>query len=92
MTKRVLSQFPAELNVSLTTVVNGLGAYEAYYFSEAQRLMQDILARSDGPFGCTGYAAIVVADGVFGEGASAEKFMVLPMVMTEFARGLIEAN
>ncbi|MBZ0241818.1 MAG: hypothetical protein K8F24_01265, partial [Bacteroidales bacterium] len=56
-----------------------------------QDLMNDILTHNQGPMGTPGYAAIVVADGIFGEGKVEDNFLEVAMVLLKFARELTEA-
>ncbi|MCK7581508.1 MAG: hypothetical protein MZV65_41710 [Chromatiales bacterium] len=46
--------------------------------------MADIITHNQGPMGIPGYAAIVVADGILGEGKAKEKFMEVSMELLEF--------
>ncbi len=52
--------------------------------------MNEILTHKGGPMGITGHAAIVVADGIFGEGKSKESFMEISMKLQKFTNELIE--
>lgn len=88
--KRILDDFPAEAQVTGATRVNGLAAFEALYFSMGEELMNDILAHTGGQMGAPGYASIVVADGIFGEGRSKEHFMEVSMELLNFTKGLAE--
>ena len=88
---KILADFPDDIQVTGSTRVNGLAAFEALYFSMGEDLMNDILSHNRGPMGTHGYAAVVVADGIFGEGKSAEHFMELSMEFLNFTKGLIEA-
>jgi len=89
--EKILQGFPKGLDISESTTVNGLAGFEALYFSIGEELMKDILNHSSGPMGTPGYAAIVVTDGVFGEGKSAEKFMEVSMLVLNFTNELVEA-
>ena len=73
--KKILRDFPKEAQVTGTTRVDGLGAFEALYFSMGEELMNDILAHTGGPMGAPGYASVIAVDGIFGEGKSQEHFM-----------------
>ena len=86
--KKILSDFPQEAQVIGTTRVNGLGAFEALYFSMGKELMNDILAHTGGPMGAPGYASVVVVDGIFGEGKSKEHFMEASMELLNFTKEL----
>jgi len=81
---------PSEINSS--TMLNGLAAYEALYTTKVfdDGVIEDILSHECGPFGPTGYAAIVVADSVFGKGASRAYMMELIVVINSFIAGIIE--
>lgn len=89
--KRILSDFPKDLQITEATTVNGLAAFEALYFSMGEELMNDILSHNQGPMGVPGYAAIVVANGIFGEGKAKENFMEVSMELLSFTKELIEA-
>jgi hypothetical protein len=88
--EKILADFPAEAQVTGATRVNGLAAFEALYFSIGEELMSDILAHTGGPMGAPGYASIVVADGIFGEGKSKEHFMEISMELLNFTKELTE--
>ncbi len=60
------------------------------YFSMGEELMNDILAHAGGPMGASGYASIVVVDGIFGEGKSQEHFMEASMELLNFTKELSE--
>jgi hypothetical protein len=89
--ERIVSDFPHGIEINESTTVNGLAAFEAMYFSTGQDLMNDILCHSKGPLGVPGYAAIVVADGIFGEGKSKEKFMEVSMELVNFTKEIVKA-
>jgi len=86
--KKILGDFPEEVQVTGATRINGLAAFEALYFSIGEELMNDILTHTGGPFGAPGYAAIVVADGIFGEGRSKEYFIETSMELLNFTKEL----
>ena len=88
--EKILADFPKEAKVTESTRVNGLAAFEALYFSMGEELMNDILTHKGGPMGAPGYAAIVVADGIFGKGKSKENFMEISMELLNFTKGLSE--
>jgi len=93
--KLILSGFPVQFDENVR--VNGLGAFEALYLSKVEKLMNDILTHNGGPMGCTGYATIVVTDGIFGAGTDArdkasDNFMELSMQISTFIKNLIDAS
>jgi hypothetical protein len=65
---KIISEFPGSIPVTEATQINGLAAFEATYFSVGEGLMLEILSRGQGPHGAPGYAAIVVSNGILGEG------------------------
>jgi hypothetical protein len=87
----IMSYFPSEIEITESTTVNGLAAFEAMYFSMGQELMTDIISHNKGPFGAPGYAAIVMADGIFGEGKAKEKFREVSIELMNFMKELSEA-
>ena len=89
--KKIISDFPKNIQITESTTVNGLAAFEALYFSMGEELMNDIISHNQGPMGTPGYAAIVVADGIFGEGKAKEKFMEVSMELLNFTKELSEA-
>jgi hypothetical protein len=89
--EKIISDFPADMKITGSTTVNGLAAFEAMYFSMAQDLMNDILTHNKGPFGTPGYAAIVVTDGIFGEGKAKDKILEMSMELINFTKELSEA-
>ena len=89
--ERIISDFPNDIQITESTTVNGLAAFEALYFSLGQDLMNDILSHNQGPMGTPGYAAIVVADGIFGEGKARDKYMEVSMELLNFTKELAEA-
>ena len=89
--EKIISDFPGDIQITGSTTVNGLAAFEAMYFSMGQDLMNDILTHNQGPMGTPGYAAIIVADGIFGDGKSKDKFMEVSMVLLDFTKALTEA-
>ena len=88
--EKILAEFQSEAQVTESTRVNGQAAFEALYFSMGEGLMNEILTHKGGPMGITGHAAIVVADGIFGEGKSKESFMEISMKLHKFTNELIE--
>ena len=90
--EELLSYFlTRQLQTNDSTVINGMGGFEALYFTKVEKLMVDILSHNSGPLGTTGYAAIVVADGIFGKGMSEKHFMEVSMQLLNFRNELIEA-
>lgn len=89
--RRIHSDFPKDIQITEATTVNGLAAFEALYFSMGEELMNDILSHNQGPMGASGYAAIVVADGIFGKGKSKENFMEVSMELLDFTKELVDA-
>lgn len=90
--KKIVSDFPNDIQITESTTVNGLAAFEALYFSMGEDLMNDILRHNKGPMGTPGYAAIVVADGIFGEGKAKQKFMEVSMELLNFTKELAKAS
>lgn len=88
---KIISDFPGDIQITGSTTVNGLAAFEAMYFSMGQDLMNDILTHNQGPMGTPGYAAIIVVDGIFGEGKAKDKFMEVSMELHNFTKELTEA-
>jgi hypothetical protein len=88
--EKILAGFQGEAQVTESTRVNGHAAFEALYFSMGEELVSDILTHKGGPMGITGQAAIVVADGIFGEGKSKESFTEVSMKLQKFTNELIE--
>ena len=89
--EKIIFDFPGDIQITGSTTVNGLAAFEAMYFSMGQNLMNDILTHNQGQMGTPGYAAIVVADGIFGEGKAKDKFMEVSMELLNFTKELTEA-
>ena len=89
--EKITSGFPSDTEITESTNVNGLAAFDAMYFSMGHDLMNDILMHSKGPMGLPGYASIVVADGIFGEGESKDKFMEISMELLNFTKELAKA-
>lgn len=89
--ERILAQFPKELQLTKATRLNGLAAFEALYNAMGEELVNDIMSHNKGPMGAAGYAAIVVADGIFGEGKSKQHFMEVSMRLLNFTKELGEA-
>lgn len=88
---KIISEFPEDAQVIGSTTVNGLAAFQAMYFSMGKDLMSDFIAHNQGPMGAPGYSAIVVANGIFGEGKSKDKFMEMSMILLNFTNDLIES-
>jgi len=89
--QKIISEFPSEIQISESTIVNGLAAFEAIYFSMGKEVMTDIIRHNKGPLGTPGYAAIVVAGRVVGEGKAREKVTEVSMEMLKFTKELAEA-
>ncbi len=87
----LLGAFPKQANVTAVTTVNGLAAFYVLYSLKGEALMREILSNDKGPLGTVGYAAIVVANGVFGAGKSREHFMELSRCLMKFREGLVAA-
>ena len=86
----ILSDFPQQLGISKSTTINGLGGFEALYFTKLEKMTKDILNHKDGPFGTPGYASIVVTNGILGEDKP-EHFMPISMRLLSFMTELSEA-
>lgn len=89
--EEILADFPPELEVNGSTTVNGLAAFDALYQTKVERVVNDILSHGGGPFGTPGYAAIVVADGIFGAGRSKEHFVDVSTHLLKFMEQLPSA-
>lgn len=87
---KILSDFPNDLEITETTAVNGLAAFEAMYFSMGRELMNDILTHNQGDFGIEGYAAIVVAHEIFGEERAKQNWMEFWVEFNNFIDELIK--
>jgi hypothetical protein len=87
--KLILSNFPVPMDAN--TRVNGLAAFEALYSSKVDQLIKDIMSHDGGPMGSSGYAAIVVADGIFGDGKSKDHFMEVGIEVSSFVQHLLKA-
>jgi hypothetical protein len=91
---KILATFPADLKISGSTSINGLGAFDALYLAKAEEIVQDIWDHRDGPTGTPGYACIVLAAGIFGKAGSdklPEMFMPAMLHINEFAAKLLKA-
>lgn len=84
----ILSGF--EIQLDTDTRVNGLGAFEALYLSKVERLINDILAHNGGDFGCAGYAAYVVANGIFGADKAHDNFIQVGNEIQLFRSKLVD--
>ena len=82
---------PSNLHVSQSTQINGLVAFNALYQTQGEALIREILEHKDGPMGTPGYAAIKVAEGIFGLEGARKHFMELSMEMLSFATALHRA-
>lgn len=80
----LLSDFPSEAEVDGRTTVNGLAGFEALYFSKGQELMRKVMSKPDEDLGLIGSGALVVGDGVFGVGRSADEFMTILSIMSTY--------
>lgn len=87
-----LKKILADLQVTEETYVNGLGAFEALYFSIGLELVTDIASHTKGPGGVIWYAAMVLAEGVFGEGKAIEHFTEVTMELTNFYKDICEVS
>ncbi|WKJ89105.1 hypothetical protein QZJ86_13865 [Methylomonas montana] len=90
--KGMLDFFPRHIPINESTNLNGLAAFEALYNSKVTNLIDEILNHTRGPFGSTGYAAIIVADGIFGKGASEDYFIDVAKELEKFTLELCEAR
>ncbi len=86
----IIQDLPDSLNVTESTIINGLAAFEAIYFSIGKDLVLDILNHSNDPMGTPGYAAIVVADGIFGDGKIKEHVMDVSLALLSFTKAIGE--
>ena len=89
--EEILTDFPKEHRLNELTTLNGLGAFEALYFTKVEKLMNDILNHRGGPLGAVGYASIIVADGIFGKGKSKGHFVEVSGRLLTFMEELGEA-
>lgn len=87
----LLSEFPPEIKGDGQTTVNGLAGFEALYFTKGQSLMMDIMDKQGGPFGLTGYAAVIVVDGIFGKGKSREQMMENVFIISNYQKNLLSS-
>jgi hypothetical protein len=90
----ILAAFPTDLHIAKSTSINGLGAFDALYHAKVKDLMDDLLSHRDGPTGISGYAAIILAAGIFG-GAGRDKlaphFGPAMFQLNEYAAKLLKA-
>lgn len=86
----ILSDFPRKLNITRSTTVNGLAAFEALYFSLGENLQKEILSHNKGPLGPSGYAAIATIDGILGKGNSREHFINASLELLRFTKEFLE--
>jgi hypothetical protein len=92
--QKVLATFPADINITESTSINGLGAFDALYHAKVNEVIQDIWSHRNGPTGTPGYACIVLAAGIFGkEGSDKLPKMFMPAVfhLSDFAAKLLKA-
>lgn len=87
--KTIISVFPHDLQITESTVVNGPAAFEALYFSVKDDLIRNILSHSRGPSGITGYVAMAVADGIFGEKNEAQNFIKVSVEIHNLTKELL---
>jgi hypothetical protein len=89
--EKILSDFPLEAEVDGDTTVNGLAAWNAIYFNYVEEIVVEISNKNKGPFGCHGYAAIKLLEGLRGKGKSEDQFMEVTMLITEMTGDVIKA-
>lgn len=87
----LLKGFPAQANVNAQTLVNGHAAFGALYATRGELMMSKILEKRGNPQGMAGSAAIVVGDGIFGPGRGRDHFVLLSMLVFEFAKEMKKA-
>lgn len=89
---QVLATFPADLKISASTSINGIGAFDALYLARVKELINEIATHREGPFGVAGYASIILADGVFGAEYDKTKMFTTSVSLHTLARSLMEAG
>ncbi|MGH8277979.1 MAG: hypothetical protein ACRETQ_00205 [Gammaproteobacteria bacterium] len=82
----ILTDFPE--GVVAATTVNGLAAFDALYRTKVKRLVIDNSNQTGNKWLMPGYAAIVVGDGIFGEGKYGDHYVELEMAVNKFMRAL----
>jgi hypothetical protein len=87
----ILSYFPLEAEVDGDTTINGLAAWNAIYFNYVEEIVVEISNNNKGPFGCHGYAAIKLLEGLRGKGKSENQFMEVIMLLTAMTGDVIKA-
>ncbi|MDS4020602.1 MAG: hypothetical protein RKR03_08845 [Candidatus Competibacter sp.] len=65
--KKVMLYLQRNYSIKEPTTINGLLAFEALYYALGRDWIESIYNNAKGPLGAMGYAAFIVAHGVFGQ-------------------------
>jgi len=84
----MLSDFPAQVAINQSTIINGTAGLDAAINTVGQRHMVRVLEKSRGPFGLPASAGLYVGDFIFGEGKSEDNFMELVQALAEYSSSI----
>ena len=85
----ISSGFDDKEKINYSSGVNGLGAFEAIYFTMGQDIMKDVMSHNDGPMGIHGYSAIVIAEAILGDDSENGYIIELSMSLLIFTKKLL---
>lgn len=84
----ILSDFPTQVGINQSTIINGTAGLDASINTVGQRHMIKILEKSRGPFGMPASAGLYVGDYIFGEGRSEDNFIELAQALAEYSSSI----
>jgi hypothetical protein len=88
--KLIIAEMPPMANATRSLKTNGLPVFEILFHSLGPGLVEDIMTKTGGPLGSTGYATVVVGDLVVGREKSKDGFMTVSMHLLETVKEFVK--
>jgi hypothetical protein len=86
----IFAIMPPDMYGDTSIRINGGVAFPALFNSKGPLLMQEIMDKSSGPMGPTGYAAIVIGDMLLGREKSTPYFMQINLILSKMTQKLLK--
>ena len=86
----IFSIMPPDMDGDTDIKINGGVAFPALFNTKGPALMREIMDKSSGPMGPTGYASIVIGDMLIGREKSSSYFMQINLILSEMTQKLLK--
>jgi hypothetical protein len=88
--EEIFSMMPPDMDGDTDIRINGGVAFPALFNSKGPVLMHEIMDKSSGPMGPTGYASIIIGDMLVGREKSTPHFMQINLILSEMTQKLLK--